>query len=238
MQKEPTKKSAVLAPAPEQMLDQATPKQNAENHSGGTEQTEPVQTERPGEPEDPGCAADSQRFDELIKGPYKEAFAAKVQGIINKRFKELKTKQAEAESAAENRGTSNETRQTSSGTEADAPEHTASDLPPTAAEYEGIHLAEELKNPTFAALIHGGVDVQTAYNAIHFDEIMDGSVRYGASMAAKQLADSIRFKASRPAENGLSDRGGFAARRGAAGLTPEKRRELARKALMGEEIGF
>ena len=62
-------------------------------------------------------------------------------------------------------------------------------------------------------------------------------MRYGAELAAKQLTDSIRSKAARPHESALTGRG-YSAKLSASSLTPERRRELAKKALMGEQIGF
>lgn len=236
MQKEPTE--TMLSPKASEALptDETTP-ETITDQGGGTNQGNQKQTDLPGETDGPDCAAGSQSFEELIKGPYKEAFAAKVQGIINKRFKELKTRQAQTETAAEHRGQKEQTH-ADPPAGGSSPDHAAIKSQLTEMGYDGIDLSSTLTDPTFEALINGGVDPQTAYNVLHFDEIMDGSIRYGASLAAKQLADSIRLKAGRPAENGLNDCGGFTARRGAAGLTPEKRRELARKALMGEEIGF
>ena len=78
----------------------------------------------------------------------------------------------------------------------------------------------------------------TAYQTLHIDQIMDGSMKYGAETAAKQMADSIRFKAGRPGENGLITNSGYGTRGAVSSLTPKKRKELARKALMGEKITF
>ncbi|MBR4881201.1 MAG: hypothetical protein IKU19_04665, partial [Clostridia bacterium] len=90
---------------------------------------------------------------------------------------------------------------------------------------------------TYNSLIEAGVDPETAYRVLHLDEIMDSSMRYGAELAAKQLADSIRQKAARPRESALTQKG-YTAKTSVSTLTPEKRKELAKKALMGEQIGF
>lgn len=197
--------------------------------------------------ENNGCDAGSkEEFERLIKGPYKEAFNSRVQGIINQRFKEKKKAEAEAEKTADSKAA----EQKQSTQMEEAAKDSGQDFSPTApvlmtraAElvamgYSSFDLSRELENPTFKALLKGGVDMLTAYQAIHFEEIMDSSVRFGAETAAKQMADSIRFKAGRPGENGLLESAGFGTRRGVSSLTPEKRRDLARKAMMGEKISF
>ena len=154
-------------------------------------------------------------FEELIKGPYKDAFAKKVQGIINKRFKEQKM--------AENKSA----EPSNSDKESEITEKITHSNDSTAKE----------SNPTYDSLITAGVDPETAYRVLHLNEFMDSSMRYGAELAAKHLADSIRQKSARPNESALSQRG-YTAKASVNSLTPEKRRELAKKALMGEQIGF
>ena len=159
--------------------------------------------------------SNSDDFEDLIKGPYKDAFAKKVQSIINKRFKEQKN--AESKSA-EVGGLEN---------------------PPSTKEEitVGGEKASEKDDLVYQNLITAGVDSETAYRVLHFNEFMDSSMRYGAELAAKQLADSIRQKAARPTESAISQKG-YTAKTSVSTLTPEKRKELAKKALMGEQIGF
>lgn len=160
------------------------------------------------EKENQSSASDLE-FEELIKGPYKDAFANKVQSIINKRFKEQK----QAESKAE------------------------SDAAPSAEVTQNGATSFAEEDPAYTNLLKAGVDPDTAYKVLHLTEFMDSSMRYGAELAAKQVADSIRQKAARPTESALSQKG-FVAKTSVTALTPQKRRELAQKALMGEEIGF
>jgi len=155
-------------------------------------------------------------FEELIKGPYKDAFAKKVQSIINKRFKEQKV--AESKSTADCKTDNTTSTHTEKEATADSD-------------------AKASDDSLYASLIEAGVDSETAYRVLHLDEIMDSSMRYGAELAAKQLTDSIRKKAARPFESALAQKG-YSARSTASSLTPEKRKELAKKALMGEQIGF
>lgn len=154
-------------------------------------------------------------FEELIKGPYKDAFAKKVQSIINKRFKEQKV--AENKSATENKTDENKI---------------------THVDDNKVSSSKETSvDSTYTSLIEAGIDPETAYRVLHLDEIMDSSMRYGAELAAKQLTESLKRKAARPFESALTGKG-YSAKITASTLTPEKRKELAKKALMGEQIGF
>ncbi len=203
------------------LTDRTTPKplQNESGSSAEVISTEPLQTGKP-ETEPENSDNDTKKaFEDLIKGPYKEAFAAKVQGIINKRFKEEKQKQ--------NTNHPDE--------KSDDPIVDGDSQDPDTNKSDEIELDHD---PAMQALLKAGIDPQTAYRTLHFDEIVDVSARLAASLAAKQLADNIRLKGARPAENGTNKQNGFAPHRGAAGLTPEKRREMAEKALMGHHIGF
>lgn len=155
-------------------------------------------------------------FEDLIKGPYKDAFTKKVQSIIDKRFKEQKTVEAKQKSA-EQSGKEPQTTQTKSN--------------------ESSKTQADETGETYQNLIAAGVDPETAYRVLHLDEIMDSSMRYGAELAAKHLADSIKSKSARPTETAVSNHS-LTAKVGVGSLTPEKRKELAKKALMGEHIGF
>ena len=155
-------------------------------------------------------------FEDLIKGPYKDAFTKKVQSIIDKRFKEQKTVEAKQKSA-EQSGKEPQTTQTKSN--------------------ESSKTQADETGETYQNLIAAGVDPETAYRVLHLDEIMDSSMRYGAELAAKHLADSIKSKSARPTETAVSNHS-ITAKVGVGSLTPEKRKELAKKALMGEHIGF
>ena len=197
-------------------------------------------------------AGGEMEFERLIKGPYKKEFSKRVQGIINKRFKEKMSESLNSENSNNGQIIKSDGSETVGRSipeqKAPKPEERSfslnkAELAGKAAEivamgYENFELSKELENPTFKALLEGGVDMLTAYQAMHFNEIMDSSVRFGAETAAKQMADSIRFKAGRPGENGLIDRTGFGTRSGVSSLTPQKRRELARKPMKGEEISF
>lgn len=200
----------------EALVPRATSENLSSNKSDGSADTSVLESENQ-LPADEIANSDATNadFEKLIKGPYKDAFTKKVQGIINKRFKEQKT--AENKSAEPNK-VGNTPQITDKITQSGEPTSKEND-------------------PTFNSLITAGVDPETAYRVLHLDEFMDSSMRYGAELAAKHLADSIRQKSARPSESALSGKG-YTAKASVSTLTPEKRKELAKKALMGEQIGF
>lgn len=92
----------------------------------------------------------------------------------------------------------------------------------------------------FLKLLRSGVDVRTAYEVVHRDEIMGN---FGARVAAqtqKRTVDEIRARGMRPVENGV-DNGGIPAqvtKRNPADMTRQEREELHRRAMRGERVTF
>lgn len=67
-------------------------------------------------------------------------------------------------------------------------------------------LMQELQNPAFRRMTspQGGVDVKTAYYALHFDEIQKATADAAAQRAAEQVAASVQANRGRPVEHGTS----------------------------------
>ncbi len=150
------------------------------------------------------------QFEELIKGPFKEAFAEKVQGIINKRFKEQKLAKAEEQK-----------------TENGQPDGFTKEEPNKS----------QKATPSLDSLIDAGIDQKTAYSVLHLEELLEKAARQGAEIAAKNITEDLRIKASRPRESALGQ-SGYSMKSGVSSLTAAKRKELAQKAMLGEKIGF
>ncbi len=90
--------------------------------------------------------------------------------------------------------------------------------------YPGFDLEAELENHTFAALVENGVDLETAYEAVH-------------RRALEREREARARSEAHPAENGLGG-GSLAAvtRPDPRALTRKERRDLRRRAARGEEI--
>lgn len=57
----------------------------------------------------------------------------------------------------------------------------------------------------FQRLLNSGVDVRTAYEVVHRDEIMGGAMQYAYNAARQETADARTARAMRPRENGTSN---------------------------------
>jgi len=69
--------------------------------------------------------------------------------------------------------------------------------------YPGFDLNTEMSNPAFARLTALGVDAKTAYEVIHKDEILAGSMQYASQQTAQKISNAIQSNSLRPQENGL-----------------------------------
>ena len=92
-------------------------------------------------------------------------------------------------------------------------------------------LDKELQqNPKFAILTSPevGIDVGTAFIALHKDEIMPQAMKYGMDRAKEQMGQTIQAQRARPAEGAMKNRGGQAAdfNYDPRAMTPQERRKI------------
>ena len=106
------------------------------------------------------------------------------------------------------------------------------------AQFPNFDLAEETKNENFVKMLKSGVSVDAAYKALHMDDIVSGAMQYTAQTIQKRTVDSIRARASRPVENGVTSAPGVDVRSDVSKLTREDRKEIARRSREGERIRF
>lgn len=99
-------------------------------------------------------------------------------------------------------------------------------------------LREELANPEFERLLAAGVNVETAFNVIHQDEIMSGAMNYTAKKAVEKTVNDIKARGMRPPENGLGTTATELKRKTVGEMTGEEILEMANKAKKGEKISF
>jgi pimeloyl-CoA synthetase len=107
--------------------------------------------------------------------------------------------------------------------------------------YPGFELSNELRHPEtgerFMSLLRNGVDVKTAYEVIHKDELLGGAIQYAVNTAQRRTMDNIRARGMRPSENGAS--GNATAqnvKRDPSTFTRADRDEIARRVQRGERI--
>lgn len=96
----------------------------------------------------------------------------------------------------------------------------------------------ELQNEQFASLIQRGIDVRTAFEVLHKDDILGGAMQFTANQVAQKMANSLASRASRPQENGVSTKPASVTKTDVNSLTKADREEIERRVLRGERITF
>lgn len=105
--------------------------------------------------------------------------------------------------------------------------------------YPSFDLDAELRNPVFQGLLKSPhMTVLDAYEKIHRDEIRAGLLRHATEEAARQVAANVAANGARPNENGMGANGAASVKMDPGKMTKAQRRELNRRAAMGEKISF
>lgn len=104
--------------------------------------------------------------------------------------------------------------------------------------FPNFDIRAEIQNPDFAKLLQTGVSVETAYRVIHMDDIVSNAMKTTASLTEKRVADSVKAKGIRPAENGTTAQSAFTVKDDVTKLNKADRAEAVKRALRGEIISF
>lgn len=104
--------------------------------------------------------------------------------------------------------------------------------------YPSFQLEAELKNPRFVDLLKAGIDVRSAYEVLHKDEIIPAAMQFTAKTVEQKLANKIAAAGQRPVENGNSGQGAAIVKSDVSQLTKADRREIIRRVQRGETIRF
>lgn len=165
-------------------------------------------------------------YDEFIRAN-KDLFTEDTQKIINLRVKETGKLKAELEEA----GVTIKSLR-------DELESKQRSIKPPSEDFLASHpdfvLESELENETFKQLYESGVSVSAAFNAAHFDELIETARRE----AVKATLDNIRARGSRTRESASSSSAGLNVKRDVSRLTRSEREQIARRVMAGEDIIF
>lgn len=236
------------------------------------------------------------QFEALISGEYKDAFSQRVQSIIDKRFKEAKTIEAQykalkpaldilmdkynvkdpskltdaimndvefLEQLADAKGMTVEQFKRMRQLEAENEQlrlrtqtaeaqikvdeqvaewyRQADELRGTKENpglYPDFDLRAETQNPQFLSLLKAGIDVKTAYEVVHMDDIKNTIAKTTAKKVENNVTANIQAKGMRPVENGVNNNSGVIVKSDVRQLTKKDRAEIARRAQMGDTITF
>lgn len=104
--------------------------------------------------------------------------------------------------------------------------------------YPGLDFDTEWQNPQFQRLLGAQIDVKTAYEIIHKDEVIGGAMQYAAQEAASRVAQRVAANGARPVENGMSSQSTAVVKPDVSQLTKADMREINRRVARGERIVF
>lgn len=105
--------------------------------------------------------------------------------------------------------------------------------------YPSFDLGEELQNPKFIDLLNvPGVDVRTAFELTHKDDIIAGAMQFTAKTVEKKIADKIMANGSRPAENGMNSQAASLTKSDVSQLSKDDILDIQRRVARGERIDF
>lgn len=103
---------------------------------------------------------------------------------------------------------------------------------------EGFDLNTEAQNPDFVKMLQTGVSVESAYMAMHFDEMLGGAMAHTAAQVRTGIANSIGQRASRVAENGVSAKNNATFKTDVNQLTKADRDKIDKLVARGANITF
>lgn len=94
-------------------------------------------------------------------------------------------------------------------------------------------------NPEFLRLIKAGVDVKTAYEVLHRDELNSKVMQITAEKTEQAVVNKIKANGLRPTENGLNTNAGTTPLNiNPKNLTAEQRADIKKRVRAGEKIKF
>ena len=104
--------------------------------------------------------------------------------------------------------------------------------------YPSFDLQAEMNNPKFVELLRSNIDVRTAYEVLHKDEIIPAAMQFTAKTVESKLAKSIAANGARPSENGMSSQSAAVVKSDVSQLSKADRAEIIRRVQRGEKIKF
>lgn len=104
--------------------------------------------------------------------------------------------------------------------------------------YPKLDMHVEAKNPEFLKLLNAGIDVKTAFEVIHKDEIIPAAMQYTAKQVEQKISNKIQANGNRPSENGLSNHSSASVKSDVSQLSKKEFAEYMQRVARGEKISF
>ena len=225
-------------------------------------------TEADAQPQSEPPAGDPGEFEKLIKGPYKQAYDARVKGIVQQRLKSARQTLeafqaleptlkllrdhygvAEGDYAGLEKAIGESCRpmdpaerqrqeaeiQAGAGRMVEAWKAQAAQIRETYPEFD---LGKEMESPGFTKLLRAGIDMQSAYELLHKEEIIPAAMAYAAQTTERKLAEKLRSEGIRPTENGAGQSGAVSMGSRVSQMSRKEIADLCRRVERGEKVSF
>lgn len=101
-----------------------------------------------------------------------------------------------------------------------------------------MNLLEEMKNPAFGRLLAAGFPVETAFEMVHFKELVGRAMAQVAQQTALELTQALQSGSLRPREGALGAPQGGVYVRDPRYFTPKQREDYRNRAMRGERVIF
>lgn len=104
--------------------------------------------------------------------------------------------------------------------------------------YPTFDLQAEMQNEKFVDLLRSNIDVRTAYEVLHKDDIISGAMQYTAQAVKSNMAKSMAANGARPNENGIGSQSAAVVKGDVTKLSKNDIDEVMRRVARGEKITF
>lgn len=107
------------------------------------------------------------------------------------------------------------------------------------ATYPGFDFDQELQtNEDFGRLLRANIDVRTAYEVTHLNDIIPAAMNFTAQKITEKVTNNIRAGKNRPAEGAAGNRSSVVVKSDVSQLSNADMREIFRRVQNGEKISF
>lgn len=104
--------------------------------------------------------------------------------------------------------------------------------------YPNFDMGVEMQNDQFLRMMNAGVDVRTAYEVAHKDELMRGAMQFTAQKVQEKVTNAIASNKARPSENGLSSHATAIVKEDVWNYSKDQLADIKRRAMAGEKVTF
>lgn len=104
--------------------------------------------------------------------------------------------------------------------------------------FPDFDIRKELSDHRFAGMLLAGVDISSAYQAIHAGQILPAAMEYAAKAVEAKLSAALRSGSYRPGENGLGGGAAALVGRNVTQMTRQDYDKYCRMVERGERISF